>query len=452
MPTPADLPGQVSIKRSTESFGRDYDVAVRDGRIWIRRRAQEGAWRLLPPDGRPSIGGEAPDRVASVSADGDNLIAAADDGHVYYAKFEPYTEEGAFEWIDEFGLLWMVDTVRLPEGVRAYAISHRSFDVGYYEDIDGNRFEASVGVSTLYTLSADGQTIRYADPWLEPDWSHVFFTPKRGRFVALNLSVSASTLFVIDAQGEMWTRLTDYDTSGENPIPGWYSYERAFRDGDNVRTLPGWGWERQPDVEGRITSAITILQNGEGNAARELRVAGFGPKGRPGYFSKPIAAETWTFVPVGGLVLREEDVLVSAADPAAPPVGKRLGPTLDRDLVGQLTGPGGGTFPVRVTCFHPLNSPARVDVDLGGGEIFRMKLHMRRVHPDGDGGFETGLAMLEALPESLAAAGAPRRFFVEVLREQPLIEADLELDAAGHLMVDEDGLFGGVVLDVRSTP
>jgi hypothetical protein len=284
--------------------------------------------------------------VASVSADGDNLIAAADDGHVYYAKFEPYTEEGAFEWIDEFGLLWMVDTVRLPEGVRACAISHRSFDVGYYEDIDGNRFEASVGVSTLYTLSADGQTIRYADPWLEPDWSHVFFTPKRGRFVALNLSVSASTLFVIDAQGEMWTRLADYDTSGENPIPGWYSYERAFRDGDNVRTLPGWGWKRQPDIEGRITSAITILQNGEGNAARELRVAGFGPEGRPGYFSKPIAEETWTFVPVGGL---SPGRATYGQAPRAYP-GPRSGRSVDRARRRHVSGSGDQLSSLELAC------------------------------------------------------------------------------------------------------
>ncbi|HBP20777.1 MAG TPA: hypothetical protein DEA08_23680, partial [Planctomycetes bacterium] len=305
------LPREVQLETPLEARGRSHEVAVRSGRLWIRALQPESEWTLAPSDGLPRagcFGFEPPRALVAVSADGDNLVVVGETGRVFYAKLSSYDAGRGFDWVDEFGLLWK-DEVVLPERQRAFAISHRGADAGYYEDIDGNRFPMSFGVSTLYALDASGQRIRYADPWLEPDWSHLFFTPLRGRFLAVNLAASASTLFVIDASGELWTRLADYDTSGENPLPGWYTYERGLRPGRNVRTLPGWDWVRQPRPPAEVTREITILQTGQGNDARELRVRGRDERGRAGFWTKPIAAPTWSFVAVPGWQVRDDELL-----------------------------------------------------------------------------------------------------------------------------------------------
>jgi hypothetical protein len=64
--------------------------------------------------------------------------------------------------------------------------------------------------------------------------------------------------------------------------------------------LPGEGWRAQPRIPlwGRaaISRRITIVQNGLGNAARELRVAGRDAAGATGYWSKPIFGDVWSFI------------------------------------------------------------------------------------------------------------------------------------------------------------
>jgi len=69
----------------------------------------------------------------------------------------------------------------------------------FYLDIDGNDHGVSAGVTTLYVLDADGNTIRYADPWLPPKFDHLLDTPEKGRFIAESMSVSGSTVFLMNA-------------------------------------------------------------------------------------------------------------------------------------------------------------------------------------------------------------------------------------------------------------
>jgi hypothetical protein len=257
--------------------------------------APSGPWRILPPDGLPrnderDLDGPPP-VVRAISADGDNLVALGDDGLVYYMKLH----DGG--WITNWGLP-VGDPLYRREPFRSLAISHRGPFAACYEDIDGNRFPISAGVTTLYALSADGRSIGYADPWLDGGFARRIALPRRDRLVAQALSASASTLFVIDAAGRAFTRLADFDTMGDNPVLG-YTWER----GEHCdRTLPGEDWVEQPPIPGKVTARITILQTGEGNARRELRVEGVDASGAGGYWRKAIRDPAWSFVRTGDRV------------------------------------------------------------------------------------------------------------------------------------------------------
>jgi hypothetical protein len=121
-------------------------------------------------------------------------------------------------------------------------------------------------------------------------------------YEANNMSCSASTIMAIgydtDAENKktlkIITRLADIDTEGSNPTLS-YSFEK---DSSNplVRVLPmEFKWKEHPLPEGaQVTDQITILQTGNGNNARELRVVGEF-EGQKGYFYKSISDETWKF-------------------------------------------------------------------------------------------------------------------------------------------------------------
>ena len=132
----------------------------------------------------------------------------------------------------------------------------------YYNDIHGNPHPIFAGVTTLYLLRKNGHEIVYVDPWIPADWWHQVDLPFRGRMKARNMSVSASTLFIINNVGEMYTRLYDYDTSGQNPILP-YSYKNDVREGTRkiIRSLPAPDWKLQPAIKGgMITEKITIFR------------------------------------------------------------------------------------------------------------------------------------------------------------------------------------------------
>jgi hypothetical protein len=162
-------------------------------------------------------------------------------------------------------------------------------------------------IATTYVLLEDGQEICYADTGLPGDFSRNYIGPERGAFKAIALSASASTMFVINSAGEMYTRLADFDTTGCDPM--WFKYTyipyKADVPGtDYFSNLNEWGlpaedWRPQPPVplagNAAITRHITILQNGQGNGARELRVAGLNESGETGYWTKAIFSDTWEF-------------------------------------------------------------------------------------------------------------------------------------------------------------
>ncbi|MCL2473094.1 MAG: hypothetical protein FWF26_05380, partial [Treponema sp.] len=194
-------------------------------------------------------------------------------------------------------------------------------------------------------LLDDGQEICYADTGLPSDFSRNYIGPERGTFKAVSLSASASTMFVINDAGEMYTRLADFDTIGGDSMGYQYTYIpyksnlSGIKFSSNIHSkwgLPSEDWRLQPRIplagKAAITSHITILQNGHGNGARELRVAGLNEKGETGYWYKQIFGDEWQFRAVP-LYFTENAILVTADTFNATAQGKR-GSSLDKSYSG----------------------------------------------------------------------------------------------------------------------
>ena len=343
------LPERVVVKTPTDSFTATHEVALRDGHLWWRKLGDP--WTLLPPDGLPAPRSKhlkafrKPERVESLSADGDNLIAIGPDGTVYYAKLS------TLDWVDQWGPTGFQKTLSV-KGLDAVAMSHRMIA---FSDIDGNVHPVSAGVTTLYGLRDGGRTLAFADPWLPAHFGRTLCLPERGRFIASALSASASTVFVMDASGRSFTRLVDFDIHGDNPAL-LYSYAREKRDGWklDVRTLPEAGWVEQPRIPGKHTTRITIFQTGPTNADRELRVEGDG-----GVWTKRLEDAEWKF---------EAGALTPSAPWAEGEVP--LGPAKDVALGALNPWPG-----TRITLedWNPGCDPAVLHLE-AGAEVLNLEL------------------------------------------------------------------------------
>jgi hypothetical protein len=361
----AALPERVDLKSETAAFTATHDVALDDGRLWWRPRGTS-EWRLLPPDGLPAPKGRLealkelasdlplapapftrPRRIVRLSADGDNLLAVSDEGVAYYTKLS------TLEWTDVWGPGGLKAPLRVDAAVSGFAMSHRKVP---YEDLDGNPHPVTAGVTTVYALLESGRRLSYADPWLPAGWSRTMCLPEQNTFIAAAISASASTMFVIDAAGRMFTRLADFDTVGDDPaLP--YSWTRERRSGAlaAVRTLPGEPWRAQPPIPGKASTRITILQTGATNADRELRVEGEG-----GYWKKQVFATTWRFEPTGA-------AMTGPALAGAPPVQPSRASTWKSDAT--FSGAS-----LRLEGFDPDCSPATLVLEKGD-EVLRLPLH-----------------------------------------------------------------------------
>jgi len=310
------LPDEVFIKTRTQTFCSTHQFCLVDGRIYFKRLPPEGdgdKWRLLLKTGLPRSdenGFVAPKRIAEISADADALFALSDEGRLYRVYFGIKNLNPSLAWKDAFG--WpFVSPIELNDLVSdkiAWSLGARRDQVLWYDDPNGNQHHfGTMGIETLYFLRGDGQEIRYADTGLPSDFSHGLLGPERGSFIARGLSASASTVFVIDDAGVAYTRLADFDTLGCDPMFFKYTYEKEhyglagsdYRSNFTPWALPNEPWRRQPPVPltgaARLASRITILQTGQGNAARELRIAGLSPEGKTGFYRKMIFDDGWTF-------------------------------------------------------------------------------------------------------------------------------------------------------------
>jgi len=282
-----------------------------------------GWFANMQPSGWFAVGFVKPNFIREISADGENLICISDDYTIHYAKF-PNEKSSKFVWQARWGLyLWLGVALGPPGWVhlppnKGWSISHKGPLMKYYADINGTKQFMTVGVTTLYLLDDTGYDIWYVDPWLPPCFAkHHLDTPYRGRLIAKRLTASGSTILIICENGDMWTRLVDFDLIGLNPMFN-YTFERgSFKDNTKF-ALPDHGWMKHSKVtEGRITASITIFQHGEGNHSRELRVMGVDNTGAVGYFFKGVHPPNakWVFVAVPGMTIPPEFHLL---DPTLP--------------------------------------------------------------------------------------------------------------------------------------
>lgn len=312
------LPQSVKIKTPTQTFNRYFYLVLHKGRIFFKPNSEttgiQDEWKKFLQTGLPHNkkikNYPVPSSVSEIHADADEIVALSNSGRFYWLRIEKGASWDGKVWNHLWGWpdmepLHLKGRASKP---RAWAIGRRNRDVLYHEDIDGNQHHfGTMGITTLYVLAADGREICFTDSGLPADFSHTITLPDRGRFTAENMSVSASTIFVIDAAGRMYTRLVDFDTIGSDPMFFKYSYRREKRgsrgeDWDSNFTewsLPAEDWREQPkirlDGQAALSSMITVLQNGRGNSARELRVAGKNAAGGIGYYHKAIFDEKWDF-------------------------------------------------------------------------------------------------------------------------------------------------------------
>jgi hypothetical protein len=325
------LPGHVYVSTLTQTFAHGYEFCISGGKIMMKKK-NGVAWDLFQKTGLPfSVKVQLqntgwflpPESITEIAADDDTLIAFDNFGRMYICPLAKNHFDKKFEWSCGFGWPEKKQLVqnRLVENKRGWATGTRRGNIEWYTDRFGNEHHwGTMGVTTVYFLSENGQEIRFTDSGLPTDLSKTILGPERGSFIAENISASGSTLFLIDKSGTMYTRLIDYDTMGCDPMFFKYTYvaeKQPYKGSDYRSNFTHWGlpnesWHRQPDIplagKALLTRYICIFQNGKGNNARILRVAGLSPDGSTGFYWKNIAGGIWQFEKVP-LVLHTDSFL-----------------------------------------------------------------------------------------------------------------------------------------------
>lgn len=363
---PRSLPGEIHLRSTNESFNRRYWFALRRGRLYYKSNAErtgiEQPWASLPTP--PCFDGD----VTGISADDDELIAI-DSSRQIFTMDGALEDPALFNWTVRWGpVFWTGAGRTLPPGeVWSWSVSSPLED-RTFTDPAGNAHPIGEGkVSHVWLLGRRGQRLTYMDPWLPADQSYEMCGPKRGRFRAVDMSASGSTVFVINRRGDMFTRLYDFDISGPDSFFVDYSYDDQRGLSDPVIQLPPEGWTRQPKIPGRITSAISIEKRGAGSTHRTLRVEGL-RRGRSGYWEKDVTegrSGDWRFrttrSPLHGRPL---------ANPRANTTAHGLGETANARFAARLE-----NMRVEIENFNVYCSPARLEVRVPGEQPLGLILH-----------------------------------------------------------------------------
>ncbi|GIK77900.1 MAG: hypothetical protein BroJett022_15900 [Actinomycetes bacterium] len=364
---PRSLPRRVSLRGATATYNRLYEFALADGDLFARRRGSEERWRRAPlPD---CLEG----RLRGISADDDEMVGLDRDRNVYTMD-NALKHPRLWNWSKRWGPpVWNGDGFALPANTKAWTWSVISpAEDGTWTDPAGNRYPVGeYKVSHIWGLRGGGRRLTFWDPWLPRDNSYEMCGPHDGRFRSVNLSASGSRVFVIGRRGDMFTRLYDFDISGHDPVFFTYSYEdqRGGGDGSPIQ-LPAEPWTRQPKIDGRITSAISVEKRGRDAVHATLRVEGR-RRGRTGYWQRDVAAPRergWSFHRTGGPLEGEP-----LRNPSGNTSRRGLGPSEDMRFVMR----GGGTRAV-IDDFNAYCSPARIEIR-EDGRVRRVTLH----HVDG---------------------------------------------------------------------
>lgn len=391
------LPENVYLKNYQRGMSYENYYALKDGKIWIKPNESttgiKGEWGLFDGTGVP-YGKDVPsykpdDKIAAFSTDGTMIVAVSESGRFYF--WQPALEEKT-TWDEEIGSPFS-DALYLPKNKSwsfGFSILRAPWKrltpmhdiVSYWEDIDGNKTQFGL-TATIYVVDPAGQKIFFTDTGLPATFNRAFTSPERGAFIIENMSAAASTIFVINETGKMYTSMIDAEIEGGGPAL-MFTYKRGKRTRDNeivpimdaLRSLPLPDWrEQEPVKEVRgdlmkqavITKNITILQTGEGNAARELRVQGRNRAGKYGYYFKKIFDPSWNFKITNEQF--DDKVIIKNYSKEAP-----QGAKLDKTYTGKLKQIFAPSLQVELVDFYYFSSPATLRVHVKNKQ-FDMKFH-----------------------------------------------------------------------------
>lgn len=452
-----DPPVHVTTGARATTMALEY--AVIDGRIHVRAKGASGDqgvnddWRPVDgDDGRPDRQDQPYDfeRIARVSADDLGVTAITEQGYLVRYNLVPpeVTDEAArkkYGWDGLWGLpmpgVGVRLPIRLPSSTKSVAHSVRRGSVEYYEDVLGNQFNwGFAGTTSLYVLTEDGR-ILLGDPWLAPDLSRQVCAPERGTFLAEGLAASASSVMVIGDDGSVFTTFHDYDSNGGTPFINYAYFDRAPRHGLSgsvriseyeVRALPAEEWTRQPDIrdvdrDARLTRNIAILQNGKGNAARELRVQGMrSSDGATGYWAKQLRDPSWHFVQTGEAIDAETFLdghapVRDVRDATGPHAEWQLELAYVGNVFDATVAADVARVDVRNFSFHC--SPFFMDLHVKGGGVVSLAIHTADSWtPFAQGDAETDARSYRSMKGTVVVRGLTRpagdsAAFARVVRE-----------------------------------
>ena len=366
-----DLPQRVIFRSRKMTFNQKWYAALRDGHIYVKPNAEAGepagTWQMLGsglPSGPDVSRFPAPTEIIEISGDGTWLHALSPAGVFYRGTDFTQNITSSFTWSDAWGHPAATGpgiTTEFPT-THGWSVSDsQGAGVNHYEDRLGTVHSVGLGVAHIYRMGATGRSLIFNDWWLPHDWSRQICLPDRGTFFVENMSASASTILVIGTLGQMYTRLYDFDTSGENDTLT-YSFAITGAAGD-TRALPAEEWRQQPAItDGLITSRITIFQDGQGNAARMLRVEGV-QQGQTGFYFKHIFDSAWSFEQTGHRVCGP--FLNAPGRSPAPPVNPADVPLTGTLAVNRALGTS-VSVGIRVRNFNIVCSPAEAQLLVGG--------------------------------------------------------------------------------------
>jgi len=391
------LPENVYLKNSQQGISYGYYYGLKDGKIWIKPNESttgiKGEWKLFNGTGVPS-GKDVPsfkhdDKIVEFSTDGTMIVAVSSTGRFYL--WQPTIQENT-TWEEEIGSPFS-DALYLPEN-KSWSFSFSVLRapwkrltpmhdiVTYWEDIDGNKTQFGL-TATIYVVAPDGQKIYFTDTGLPATFNRAFTSPERGAFIIENMSSAASTIFVINETGKMYTRIIDAEIEGGGPALK-FTYKRGKRTKDDeivpimdaMRSLPLPDWREQEPIrevlddqmkQAAITNNITILQTGEGNAARELRIQGRNSAGEYGYYFKKIFDLSWNFK-ITNEHFANEIIIKNYLKEA------RRGRILDKTYAGRLEQIFAHPLQVELIDFYYFSTPATLRVHIKDKQ-FDMKFH-----------------------------------------------------------------------------
>jgi len=421
---PRWLPDQVVFRTTTQTYNRRYQFAVARGTIWYK--SNTAVTGIREPWARMKVSPCVDGKVTEISADDDEMIVVDRDRWIYDVDGILRTPKH-FSWSLRWGPpFWTGPGMQMPRGFRTWAWSVVSpLEDVTWTDPAGNKPRVGAGkVSHIWLLSNDGRRLVFRDPWLPVDNSYATCLPHRDRFKVANMNASGSTLFVIGRHGDMFTRLFDFDISGDDSLFFKYSYSDQRGRANPRIQLPAEPWARQPKIPGTITDRISIAKRGTGTVHRTLRVEGR-RGGKVGYWQKDLRAKRWRFVATGG---RLHGRVLDNPQRNTSAVG--LGASTDRRYVGWVPG-------ARITIpdYNTYCSPARVRIRLSTGERFTLRLHTvdnirqgpRRYGLDGNPRATVG--MLEVPPAVRAGGNAHVRAFLAGLGPGRWAPANLDATA-----------------------